>query len=216
MRQNGMRRNIASLAARLMAEDGISDYGFAKRKAARQLGAPATEALPTNAEVELELRAWQTLYQADEQRSRLRHLRQVAVDAMAMLDGFRTYLTGPVLDGTAGRYCAVDLELYADDAKAVELHLLNRGLPYEHETPRPSRAEAPDVVLSFDWRDTPVRLAVYPAPMERALTRSPRQGAGAERARAGVAPERARAGTAPDRARASVVAAMLEKEETPP
>ena len=37
-RSGGLRREIAALAARMMAEDGISDFGFAKRKAARQLG----------------------------------------------------------------------------------------------------------------------------------------------------------------------------------
>src|SRR5690554_1902322 len=58
------RREIAAVAARMMAEDGIADFGFAKRKAARQLGLPEkTEALPTNAEIEAELRAWQALYQ---------------------------------------------------------------------------------------------------------------------------------------------------------
>ena len=31
-----------------MAEDGIDDFALAKRKAARQLGAPTTEALPAN------------------------------------------------------------------------------------------------------------------------------------------------------------------------
>ena len=45
-----LRQLIASTAARLMAEDGIADYPLAKRKAARQLGSPDTDALPTNAE----------------------------------------------------------------------------------------------------------------------------------------------------------------------
>jgi hypothetical protein len=51
-----MRRSIAALAARLMAEVGIADYGLAKRTAARQLGAPETDELPNNAEIEAELR----------------------------------------------------------------------------------------------------------------------------------------------------------------
>ena len=55
-RQNGMRARIAAAAARLMAEDGIDDFALAKRKAARQLGAPDTEALPANQEIEAELR----------------------------------------------------------------------------------------------------------------------------------------------------------------
>ena len=60
-RSNLLRREIAALAARMMAEDGIQDYGFAKRKAARQLRASETESLPTNSEIEIELGAWQAL-----------------------------------------------------------------------------------------------------------------------------------------------------------
>ena len=84
-----MRRSIAALAARLMAEDGIADYGLAKRKAARQLGAPETEALPNNAEIETELRAYQALYQVDEQRERLLDMRRAAAEVMRLLDPFK-------------------------------------------------------------------------------------------------------------------------------
>ncbi|MBA3903420.1 MAG: hypothetical protein C0522_07075, partial [Rhodocyclaceae bacterium] len=135
-RQNLMRRNIAALAARLMAEDGIADYGLAKRKAARQLGAPETEALPTNAEIEAELRAYQSLYQGDEQRDRIRELRQAATEAMRLLEPFRPYLTGPVLDGTAGRYAEIELEAFPDSGKEVEIFLLNRNIPFEQSEPR--------------------------------------------------------------------------------
>ena len=57
-----MRARIAAAAARIMAEDGIDDFALAKRKAARQLGAPETEALPRNDEIEDELRAYRALY----------------------------------------------------------------------------------------------------------------------------------------------------------
>jgi hypothetical protein len=55
------RASIASAAARLMAEDGITDYHQAKRKAARQLGLPEHTSFPDNAEVEAELRAYRSL-----------------------------------------------------------------------------------------------------------------------------------------------------------
>jgi len=70
-RQNGMRARIAAAAARLMAEDGIADFALAKRKAARSLGAPHTEALPGNDEIEAELRAYLALYQASEHPERV-------------------------------------------------------------------------------------------------------------------------------------------------
>lgn len=167
-RLSAMRRNIACLAARLMAEDGISDYGLAKRKAARQLGAAESEALPTNGEIEDELRSYQTLYQGEEQKDRLLELRRTALKAMAYLEQFRPYLTGPVLDGTAGRFAGITLEIFADDPKEVEIFLLNRGLEYQHDASyRPNSTEGPEAILQLDLDDTAISLSLYPAVAER-------------------------------------------------
>jgi hypothetical protein len=179
-----MRARIAAVAARLMAEDGVDNFALAKRKAARQLGAGDTESLPANEEVEAELRAYQSLYQGDEQRDRVRALREVALDAMRSLAAFRPYLSGPVLKGTAGRYADVDLQLFTDDLKAVELFLLNRNVPYDvsevrHYCGDESRAVP---VLRVDWDDVPVNLAVYAAKDERAALKASLAGRPMERA----------------------------------
>jgi len=181
-RPSPARRSIASLAARLMAEDGISDYGLAKRKAARQLGVPENEALPNNAEVEVELRAYQAIYQQDEQRERLRHLRTVAVEAMRMLSRFSPYLTGAVLDGTAGRFATVELQTYTDSAKAVEIFLLDRGIAYRHGDTRRGHGESPEAVLEFEGAGVPVSVGVFDRFAARAQQRNPRNGRVAERA----------------------------------
>lgn len=181
LRLSAMRRNIAALAARLMAEDGIADYGLAKRKAARQLGAPETEALPNNAEIEAELRAYQAIYQEDEQRERLTEMRQAAVEIMRLLESFRPYLTGPVLDGTAGRFSEIELEAFPDSGKEVEIFLLNKGIRFDQNEPRRGGAEMPECVLTFDWADIPVRLLLYEPDAERAQKR--RNGRVSERAR---------------------------------
>ena len=83
-----MRHRIAHMAARMIAEDGIADYGLAKRKAARQAGAPDSRNLPTNVEIEEALRAYQDLYQGDEHPERVARLRELALDTMRMLDAF--------------------------------------------------------------------------------------------------------------------------------
>ena len=133
-RDNGnnrqMRERIAQLAARLMAVDGIDDYALAKRKAARQAGAPDTRNLPNNDEVEHALRAYQQLYQADEQRERLHHLRRSARDMMELLARFDPYLSGAVLSGSAGKYSDIDLLLFTDSMKDVEMFLLDRRIAY--------------------------------------------------------------------------------------
>ena len=71
MKHQDMRRRIAHAAARILAEDGSLDYGSAKRKAARQLGAPDSGSLPDNQQIEEALRSYQALYQADETRELL-------------------------------------------------------------------------------------------------------------------------------------------------
>src|SRR5258706_10526022 len=127
-RRTDMRARIAAAAARLMAEDGIDDFALAKRKAARQLGAAETESLPANDEIEAELRAYRALYQADEHPEIVTELRRIALDAMQALERFSPYLTGPVLQGTAGPYAEIELQLFPESTKEVELYLVDRNI----------------------------------------------------------------------------------------
>jgi hypothetical protein len=173
------RAHIASAAARLMAEDGISDFTHAKRKAARSLGLPETTQMPDNAEVEAELRTYQRLFQNDEQSAIAANLRRKAVHLMAIVQRFNPYLTGSVLDGTAGRYAEIDIQLFADSAKDVEIFLLNQQIDFEHSTPRTDRAEA---VLSIRSDDVSANLVIYP-PQEERVTFRTRDGRIRERAR---------------------------------
>ena len=157
---------IASAAARLMAEGGITDYVQAKRKAAQGLGLPENTRLPDNAEVEAELRCYQRLFQDEAQRQRIDHLRKVAREIMTVVQRFNPYLTGSVLDGTAGRHSEIDIQLFTDSAKDVEIFLLNQRIDYEHSTPRTDRAEA---VLTLQGDDSVINLIVYPRNQERVV-----------------------------------------------
>jgi hypothetical protein len=187
-KQSQMRARIAAVAARLMAEDGIDDFALAKRKAARQLGAADTQSLPGNDEIEAELRAYQSLYQGEEQRERIHELRTVALAAMRSLADFNPYLAGPVLKGTAGRYADIDLQLFTDDLKSVELFLLNRNLAYAVSEQRHYCGDEPRAVpvLRLDWEGIPVNLAVYAAKDERAALKASAAGRPIERASPGA------------------------------
>jgi len=186
---SNLRRSIAAQAARLMAEDGIADYGLAKRKAARALGASESESLPTNDEIETELRAYQALYQEDEHPERLREMRQAALEVMELLADFRPYLTGAVLDGTAGRYSEVEIELFADSSKDVEIMLLSRNISYEIAESAQQRADAPESRLRIDLAGVPIVLAVFPIQAERQQRRNPHTGKSHARARASTVAE---------------------------
>ncbi|HZN85293.1 MAG TPA: hypothetical protein VFB53_00780 [Burkholderiales bacterium] len=183
-RQGGMRAEIAAAAARLMAEDGIDDFALAKRKAARQLGAADTESLPANAEVEEALRAYRALYQADEHPELVLELRRAALEAMRALQQFNPYLTGPVLTGNAGPYAQIELQLYPDSAKDIELFLLERNIAFETSEGRRfagDRARAVSV-FTLDWGGAPVRLSVLDPRDERLALKTTAAGRVAERA----------------------------------
>lgn len=125
-----MRARLAHQAARLMAEDGISDHGFAKRKAARQLGATDTRHMPSNEEIDAALTAYRTLYQP-EKHSRILHARRrEALDTMRQLARFNPYLTGSALSGHAGQHSDINLMVFSDDSKAVLLFLLKHKINF--------------------------------------------------------------------------------------
>lgn len=126
-----MREQLAHQAAKLMAEGGITDHAYAKRKAARQLGAADTQHLPSNQEVDDALHSYRALYQHDSHPGILRQLREEALATMRLLAEFHPYLTGSVLSGTAGAHSDINLMLFSDDAKAVLLFLLKRNIPFE-------------------------------------------------------------------------------------
>jgi len=184
-KRNQMRQSLAYLAARLMSEDGTLDFAAAKRKAARQLGAPDTQSLPANSEVERELRAYQTLYQKDEQSERLRVLRQDALGAMRLFESFDPHLTGSVLEGTAARHSNINLHLFCDSLKDVELFLLNRNIPYESAEKRFRFGDESRTVPTFllGGEHGEIELAVFSSNDLRQAPRGPISGKAMERAR---------------------------------
>ncbi len=58
------------------------------------------------------------------------HLRQNAREMMQLLAQFDPHLSGSVLSGSAGKYSDINIHLFTDSVKDVELFLLNRQIPY--------------------------------------------------------------------------------------
>jgi len=159
-----IRAEIAALAARMIAEDG-TDYGTAKRKAARQILGNARikgEVLPDNAQIEEEVRIYNQIFFSDTQPQRLLHLRQLALAVMRKLEAFQPYLVGAVLNGTAGQHSDIHLQLFADSPKDVEIYLLNQGINFEVSEASHFRARnEPVETLSFMWQAEGIHLALY-------------------------------------------------------
>ena len=160
-----LRTQIAALAARMIAQDG-TEYAVAKRKAASQLlgdEQPAPNLLPDNAEVEEEVRRYQALFQGGTQPARLLRLRTVALQVMDALAQFKPYLTGAVLNGTAGAHDDIHLQLFADSAKEVQIFLLDKNIEIDiSETPHFKGARFDPVeTVSFMWHKEGVHAELY-------------------------------------------------------
>ena len=172
-RDVNLRRQIAYIAARMIAEDGIADYATAKQKAARQAGLADMNLLPDNQEIEEALREYQGLYQKEEQPAHLRRLREVAVKVMREFDDFRPALVGSVLSGTAGQFSDVNLQLYTDDPKALSMFLLNKRYRFEEGSKRVARGGRFDEVpqISLEFEDVTVTMTVLDRGDERSASR---------------------------------------------
>ena len=173
-RDSNLRRQIAYIAARMIAEDGVADYATAKQKAARQAGLADMNLLPDNHEIEEALREYQGLYQKEEQPAHLRRLREVAVKVMREFDDFRPALVGSVLSGTAGQFSDVNLQLYTDDPKSLSMFLLNKHYRFEEGSKRVSRGGRFDEVpqISLEIEDVTVTMTVLDRDDERSASRA--------------------------------------------
>lgn len=179
-----LRAEIAAAAARMIAEDG-ADYGNAKRKAARQILGDAKvrgDFLPDNTQIENEVRLYNELFFDGTQPLRLLHLRRLALRLMDELAQFQPYLTGAVLNGTAGEHSDIHLQLFTESAKDVEIFLLNKNINFEvSETRHFKGHHTPVETLSFLWYKEGVHLTIY----------QPDDLRGAIKTKTGARPERA-------------------------
>lgn len=126
-----MRLAVAEEAARVMAEQGIDDFLFAKRKAAERLGVVDAAILPRNTEIEAALFARQRLFSGGRHEAELADLRRSALQAMRLVADFEPRLVGPVLTGTASAHSEINLHLFAETPEFVSILLSDRGVPHE-------------------------------------------------------------------------------------
>jgi hypothetical protein len=162
-----LSEELAQLAARHIAEEGLS-YFEAKRKAAKQVGgAEHNSAMPTNLVIEQALRDYQAEFMADTQPAELFCLRTLALKWLNQLKAL-SYLNEPclalavgaVVNGTAGEHSPVQLHVYTDEFKAFEIALLNAGVTLEFSEKKLDGTYHP--VLVAQDQGVPIVMTVLP------------------------------------------------------
>ena len=162
---NDVQLEIAATAARMVVEEGLN-FGPAKQRALRQLGLPGRTALPSNDEVEAQVRDYIAIFCAETQPQELRALREHALLWMERLAEFRPHLGGAVWQGWATRLSDIDLALFCDDPKSAEIALINQNLRFEVQSQTGLHGQPVDVLSLHSFcralgEDIGVHLRIY-------------------------------------------------------
>lgn len=181
------RAEIAEQAARLIYDEGLRDYGVAKRKAAMQLGIGSREQLPRNEQIRDALRNRIALFEQPGHTEQLHIQRMTALSLMRMMPEFEPRLTGAVLDGTANSLFPIELHLFSDPAENAEIWLINQGIAYESHDKRfiQRRDRHIDVPLCcFSYQEQAVELSIFTGRALKQPPLCPLTGRGMQRASA--------------------------------
>ncbi len=165
-----IRQILAKEAARLMYEEGVSQYFDAKRMAAKRLFGKAGKKtinyrpkdLPSNGEISLEIAKLAELLE-DNQEEMLLAMRETAISIMQALEPFKPRLIGSVSTGRVRKGSDIDLHVFTDNVESLEshLHYLQWKFTKKQVVVRQNH-QFIEYTHFYIMTDFPVELSVYP------------------------------------------------------
>ncbi|MBM5574717.1 nucleotidyltransferase domain-containing protein [Deefgea sp. CFH1-16] len=90
-------------------------------------------------------------------------LRQKALALMLFFQQFEPYLVGSVLKGNASKHSDINLLVYSDDPKIVEIFLLNQQIDYSSKERKTQYRQTDSPTIAFWFDQTEVHLQVLPS-----------------------------------------------------
>lgn len=159
------RQRVALEAARIMSEEHLNDFSRARQKAAERLGITTRNDMPTNQEIEFELRSYRSIFSNESATNGLLSQRQAALEAMKFFETFKPRLVGSVLDGTADVHDAVQLHLFSNLPEDFILFLMENSVDFDQrdETVRYKSGKTQTVpCFYFRAGDIPFHIFVFP------------------------------------------------------
>lgn len=125
-----IRQTLAKEAARLMYQEGVSQYFDAKKMAAKRMFGHAGKKgmqyrpkdLPSNGEISIEMAKLVELLE-DDTEQRLAAMRATALVIMKDLSQFHPRLIGSVSTGRIRKDSDIDLHIFTDSVEELEKHL---------------------------------------------------------------------------------------------
>lgn len=175
-RTAAQRDRLAYEAARIILEQGLTDYDRARRKAAERVGTPDRRHWPTNEAVQAAVLAQRRLFLGREDVEERRRLRAAALQAMTCFAAFSPRLVGDALSGAVSAQTRIELLLFADRPEDVIFALIEQQIPWREAERvlrhrRGQRQGYP--AFRFLAGDLPVELVVLPPRALRDLPLDP-------------------------------------------
>ena len=154
---NQVKQEIASIAARLIIEDG-SSYSVAKSKAQELVFNQNSlktnkKNLPNNKELEAAIKKHSMLFYKKEYTQRLTELRNKAKDLMKLLKVFKPLLIGSVANETVTKYSDIRICCFTESTKEIAIELLNRGINTNSNFLKHPIGKGFVEALTFIWND---------------------------------------------------------------
>ena len=131
MSSKNIKLSVANLAAQMIMEEGIKDYFFAKKKAAKSLGLNENVSLPTNIQIDKAIEEFHKIFNQDTNIEFLEHFKVQALNVMDLFKAFKPHLMNELTKGIIPKFPEIKINLFADNIKDIEYVLLNSEISYE-------------------------------------------------------------------------------------
>jgi len=131
MTSKNIKVTIANLAAQLIMEEGIKDYLFAKKKAAKSLGLNENANLPTNSQIDKAIDDFNKIFNPNIDIEFLQQFKTQALEVMNVFKNFKPHLMSQLSEGIIPKFPEIKINLFADNLKDVEYVLLNSRMSYD-------------------------------------------------------------------------------------
>ena len=128
MPESRARQRLAEEAARIILEEGVRDYGLAKRKAADHLGMTGRREMPANTEIENAVLERNRLFASAETQREYRDRLRAATLVMDRLASLEPRLVGPLLLGILEPQPVINLHGFAETVEEVIFLLGDMGI----------------------------------------------------------------------------------------
>ena len=179
-----IRRLLTIEAAKLMYEEGVSQYHTAKHMAAKKLlinGQRLRQVrpnhLPSNDEISDAINTLADMHEGEARKDRLFEMRILALDVLNILDSYSPRLIGSVSTGNIKKSSDIDIHVFVDDNTRLTDDLEKIGWNYQcSEVAIRDQGKIEIYQHVHIDLDFPVELSVYPCAKIRVRTRSSTDG----------------------------------------